>query len=218
MLQWLRGVGLALSLVSGLAFGSVQVAGPTGPRELVVDVVASMKTVVRSYDQAADPDGTRLAADMRKILEPVVDFEFIARVVMGDAGKTASPAQVSRFEQIFREGMVATYAKGISSYLEAEMSVLPLAPEAEGQNRVAVRQEVKTSSGTQVVDYTMAKNRSTGQWKLINVVLNGINLGKTFRSQFAQSLKQYEGDLDRVIEFWGQAPQTQAQAQAQAVQ
>lgn len=208
MLQWVWMMGLALVLGSG----AVQAVEQTGPRELVVGVVDSMKQVVRAHDAAADPEGIKLAADMQDILEPVVDFDFIARVVMGDAGKTASPAQLARFEQIFREGMVATYAKGISSYLEAEMSVLPLAPETAGQNRVAVRQEVKTSSGIQVVDYTMAKNRSTGQWKLINVVLNGINLGKTFRSQFAQSLKQYDGDLDQVIAHWGQAPQAQAKA------
>ena len=57
---------------------------------------------------------------------------------------------------------------------------------------------------------TMAKNRNTGEWKLINVVLNGINLGKTFRSQFAQAYKQYGGNLDKVIDHWGQAPQTGA--------
>ncbi|AFV00646.1 MlaC/ttg2D family ABC transporter substrate-binding protein [Simiduia agarivorans] len=200
-----------LLLVIGFVVSSVPVlADPVGPREVVVQVIDSLKSSVREHDANSDPKGDKLQRQLQQILEPVVDFGFIARVVMGDAANSASPAQMKRFEDTFRSGMVATYAKGVSGYLDAEMNVLPLSPEAEGQNRVAVRQEVITASGIQIVDYTMAKNRRTGEWKLINVVLNGINLGKTFRSQFAQSYKQYGGDLDKVIDHWGQAPQTGA--------
>ena len=193
-----------------LAPAAPAVAQQPGPRDVVVKVIDDLKASVRSHDAEADPEGAQLQVQLQQILAPVVDFGFIARVVMGDAAKAATPQQMERFENTFRSGMVATYAKGVSGYLDAEMRVLPLGPEAEGQSRVAVRQEVVTSSGTQVVDYTMAKNRKTGEWKLINVVLNGINLGKTFRSQFAQSYKQYGGNLDKVIEHWGQAPQSGA--------
>jgi phospholipid transport system substrate-binding protein len=54
----------------------------------------------------------------------------------------------------------------------------------------------------------MGKNRE-GEWKLINVVLNGINLGKTFRSQFMQAMKK-QGDLNQVIAEWAEADKTVA--------
>lgn len=203
-------IGTLLLSIGMLLSASPVMADVAGPRDVVVQVIDSLKTSVREHDAKTDPQGDKLQGQLQKILEPVVDFGFIARVVMGDAAKSATPAQMKRFEDTFRTGMVATYAKGVSGYLDAEMNVLPLSPDAEGQNRVAVRQEVVTASGTQIVDYTMAKNRKTGEWKLINVVLNGINLGKTFRSQFAQSYKQYSGDLDKVIDHWGQAPQSGA--------
>ena len=38
--------------------------------------------------------------------------------------------------------------------------------------------------------------------KLVNVVLNGINLGITFRTQFYQAMKKSDGDLDLVIAEW----------------
>jgi len=47
----------------------------------------------------------------------------------------------------------------------------------------------------------MGKKKATGEWKLLNVTLDGINLGSTFRSQFAQAMKK-AGDVESVIVNW----------------
>jgi phospholipid transport system substrate-binding protein len=44
--------------------------------------------------------------------------------------------------------------------------------------------------------------KKTGQWMVVNVVINGINLGKTFRNQFVQSAQRAGGDVDQVINGW----------------
>ena len=41
-----------------------------------------------------------------------------------------------------------------------------------------------------------------GQWKLINIVINGVNLGLTFRNQFYALMKKEGNNLDAVIERW----------------
>ena len=41
-----------------------------------------------------------------------------------------------------------------------------------------------------------------GQWKLINIVINGVNLGLTFRNQFYSLMEKEENNLDVVIERW----------------
>jgi phospholipid transport system substrate-binding protein len=41
-----------------------------------------------------------------------------------------------------------------------------------------------------------------GNWLVENVIVNGLNLGSTFRTQFEQSAQQYGGDLDQVIANW----------------
>jgi phospholipid transport system substrate-binding protein len=52
----------------------------------------------------------------------------------------------------------------------------------------------------------MRRNRA-GEWKLNNVVIEGINLGQTYRSQFASAADQNRGDLDKVIANWKVEPQ-----------
>jgi phospholipid transport system substrate-binding protein len=41
-----------------------------------------------------------------------------------------------------------------------------------------------------------------GSWRVTNLVINGINLGKIFRNQFIQRAKQFGGDIDKVIDNW----------------
>ena len=41
-----------------------------------------------------------------------------------------------------------------------------------------------------------------GEWKVRNVQLQSINLGKVYRNQFASAAKQYDADIDKVIANW----------------
>ena len=38
--------------------------------------------------------------------------------------------------------------------------------------------------------------------KIINIIIDGINLGLTFRNQFQDNLKNENYDLDKAIETW----------------
>ena len=41
-----------------------------------------------------------------------------------------------------------------------------------------------------------------GEWKLINIVINGVILGLTFRNQFSSLMKKNENNIDKVIDTW----------------
>ena len=40
------------------------------------------------------------------------------------------------------------------------------------------------------------------EWKIINIVVNGINLGLTFRSQFYSLMDKNNNDISKVIDKW----------------
>jgi phospholipid transport system substrate-binding protein len=48
----------------------------------------------------------------------------------------------------------------------------------------------------------MYQKKSTGEWNIVNVTLNGIDLSKTFASQFTNSARKASGNIDRVIDGW----------------
>jgi phospholipid transport system substrate-binding protein len=172
------------------------------PYAMIEGVSQNLLGVIRANAQYMTSDPQRYYGAVDNILEPVVDFDFIARGVMGRYAKQATAAQRSRFTSAFRKDLVATFARGVASFGEMEVKVVNPGS-APGGRRVNVLQEVRSSEGVTKVSYTLVQNRS-GQWKLINVILNGVNLGKTFRSQFAQAM-QTHGDLDKVIANWSTA-------------
>src|SRR5690606_41910804 len=66
----------------------------------------------------------------------------------------------------------------------------------------SVNMEVRSNSGNVYpVTYTMAN--IDGQWKVRNVIVEGINIGLLFRDQFAQAMQNHRNDLDAVIDNWG---------------
>jgi phospholipid transport system substrate-binding protein len=84
-------------------------------------------------------------------------------------------------------------------YDNQEIFVLPA--RIDGAERASVGMEFKDSKGTVYpVAYTMVK--VDGQWKLRNLVVNGINIGKLFRDQFTEAMRRNGQNLDKTIDDW----------------
>ena len=61
---------------------------------------------------------------------------------------------------------------------------------------------IRGADGGYPLAYTMAFKKSTGQWMILNMTINGISLRKTFQSQFLQSAKKLGGNIDQVVAGW----------------
>lgn len=173
---------------------------------LVDQVTQQVLAVVAKNKDSINQHPEKYYAEVGEVLEPVVAFDYIAKVVMAQYYKSATDTQRDAFIDTFKKSMVETFAKGMANYSDFDISVKPPEGDISDQRKVEVLQEVKTNDGKHIVSYTMAQAR-TGEWKLINVVLNGINLGKSFRDQFTQAATQQSGDISKVIATWGQSAQ-----------
>jgi len=172
------------------------------PHQLVQNITDELLSLLKSgkLDPVAQPEETYV--HLSKVLDPVIAFDYIAKGVMGRYAKTVSSEQKTLFTERFKRGLVNTYGKGVSGFTNFQLTVLPPEGDISGQRKVSVVQEVRGSGSVNYVSYTMAQNKNN-QWKLINVVLNGVNLGKTFRGQFAQEVQKNSGDVNKVIDTWG---------------
>jgi phospholipid transport system substrate-binding protein len=171
--------------------------------EVVAKVTEDTVAVIQQNKALLTENPSAYFAKVQAVLEPVVMFDFIAKTVMGNTYAKASAEQRKTFAVVFKQGMVETFAKGMANYSDFEINVLPPVGDQSNQRKIEVLQEVKGKEGTLMVSYTMASTKE-GEWKLINVVLNGVNLGKSFRDQFTQAMRQHNGDIDKVIASWWQ--------------
>lgn len=187
-------LSLAVVAVSPLSF-----AAEKTPQAIVEQATTDMMAIVKKHNAAAKKSDAYYA-DVQKTLEAVVDFPFIAKAVMRKSAKTATPEQVEKFTVVFKDGLIKTYAKGIANYADSQIKTLPVNMAADAR-RVTVDQEVSDKGTTHKLSYTL-KLGDSGEWKLINVVLNGVNLGESFTSQFDQAMIKNDKNVDKVIETW----------------
>jgi phospholipid transport system substrate-binding protein len=213
-------IGTVWIMALGLLASSMQVQSQTQPvtqdvtaYELVESTTTQVMDVVGSAEDYVDEDPERYYKQVESILDPLIDYRGFARKVMGpyasskryrsldDAGKQQLREQLDQFTEVMRLSLVRTYSKGLLAFGDARIEVEE-PDSAQDPARTSVRQLIYVDNPEPyVVMYQMGLEK-TGDWKLRNVIIENVNLGEIYRDQFLASARQFDGDLEEVIENW----------------
>lgn len=212
---------IALPVRSGLAIALMMLvmlarpaAADTTAHDVVSTTTAEVMAVVEGAPDYIDEDPERFYRSIQSILDPVVDFRGFARNVMGpyatseryrsldEAGRERLRGQLDRFTEVMRTGLVRTYGKGLIAFGGSRVEITKPSDEVEGQRRAAVRQLIYSEQAQPYeVIYQMGLSRE-GAWQLRNMIIDNVNLGEIYRSQFEAAARKENGDIDAVIERW----------------
>ncbi|MEZ5491356.1 MAG: ABC transporter substrate-binding protein [Gammaproteobacteria bacterium] len=154
-------------------------------------------------------DQQRYFGAIESALVTIVDFEAVATVVMSRYAESATEAQISRFGTILRTTLTRFYGAALASYTGQELEFVPSnnEPTDPRADRI-VGMEIKgigsgngNGNGSFRLQYQMFLNENE-EWKLKNLSLGGINLGRQYYTQFAAAMAQYDNDIDTVLDNW----------------
>ncbi len=186
----------ALLVISPVSLASWQAAS-----EPVDKTSAEMISVLGEGELSAGDDVTPLMAEIERLLVPVVDFEYIAKRVMGKYYRKATAEQRTDFTGVFKNTLIRTYAKALVGFEITGYELLPEGRPSPRPNKQIVSVKVRSGgSATYKLDYYMLEQPEG--WKLVNVHLDGINLRLNFKNQFASLVKKNRGDVGGVIANW----------------
>lgn len=170
--------------------------------QVVQDSTDALMQVVSEGRTYVEIEPDRFYTAIGDALALVVDFDGIARSVMAVHYKKATDEQRSRFADVFKWSLVRAYGKALVEFGGSTIDVLPAAKPPRNPRRQSVKMEITTSEGrVYPVVYSMV-DLDDGTWRVRNLIINGVNLGLTYRSQFASAMKDAR-DIDGVIESWG---------------
>ncbi len=173
-------------------------------QQVVNQSTQDMLALIESAKGYAKQEPERFYREVEAVLAPVVDFRAFSRNVMAASYKRATSEQRERFAESFKWGLVRTYALALTEFSGGDIDLVKDTRPSDNPKRERVKMEIKTSSGdVYPVVYSLRLNKA-GKWVVYNLVVNGVNMGLTFRSQFKSAVndKQYKGDLDKVIDAW----------------
>ncbi len=177
------------------------------PQTVVQDATNTLLTRITKEKATLKKDEAALLRVVEENITPFVDIDGIARSVMGQYFRQATPAQQKEFARVFKQSLVRTYAKGLTSYEDQKIVFKPYKAGTDTQ-KAQVNVDVHGDGGQIFpVTFQMQMDKA-GKWKVRNLILNGINLGLTFRNQFSSAVESNRGSLDKAIAGW--TPDTKA--------
>ena len=169
--------------------------------EYVEKIHEDIVLVVRAKQDIYEENPEEFIKAISFALQPLVDFKRISRNVMGRYYKDANKEQIEKFNKVFKASLLETYSKTLAEFKDEEILVSSQVKKSPKGNREKVSLQIVTSTKIYPAVYDMYRNKQ-GQWKLINIIINGVNLGLTFRNQFYSLMEKEGNNLDVVIERW----------------
>lgn len=167
----------------------------------VIDGTTRDMLAVVENEQLKQPEQlAQLMGEIERVIEPVVDFPYIARQVMGKYYRRATPEELERFSGVFKTTLLRTYAKAIVGFEFQSYEIEPPRAESPEPDKQVVTVKVKSGNGTvyNLVNYMLKQG---DRWTLVNVMVDGVNLRLTFRNQFADMYER-NNSVTGVIDSW----------------
>ena len=199
-----RFFGVILLITSGF-FGSVDQAHAEPKQtswQVVEQGVAELAAVFKANKGVYESDPQLLYSNLDEAMQPYVDFRYMsARVMGGRYFRAATPEQRSRFAVIFKDTLVKTFGQGLINFDYHAFDLQTQSGETRFVDQDNVVLDVVATDGKRYpVTFTLRLHNN--EWKVINLIVNGINLGLTFNSQFDRAMRDNNRDFDRVIANW----------------
>jgi phospholipid transport system substrate-binding protein len=187
---------IAFLLLPGVAPCTPVLAEKT-PVEVLQGMSDQVMEII-NHDPSILDDKARLRSIADRIVIPNIDFIALSQSVLGITWRKATPQQREVFEREFRALLMNTYLNSISraDYHGQSIKYLPMRAPPTG-DRAEVDAEIEQPNGPLIHATFRMYRRDGGDWKVYDVVVEGVSLVITQRSSFSSIIS--DKGLDGLI-------------------
>jgi phospholipid transport system substrate-binding protein len=185
------------TLLLGLIPATKAIAGDVQLPQQVIQSI-SEKLQKRLQDKSFTKNFAQVTQFVNDAIDPHTDFDKIAPLVLGKHWKTATTTEQERFKHEFQTLLVRTYSRAFVEYNNWSIRFLPLEMSNEATKAI-VKTKVLQSGGQQPIDVNYRMFLSRGEWKVYDIMIDGVSLVTNYRSTFNDEI-QSKGSLSAVID------------------
>lgn len=190
-MKWLMGLVAGVAITVSSACWAEEVA----PDAMVKNVTNEVLDIIRK-DKDIQNGSTKKAIELveSKVL-PHFNFQRMTALAVGRDWRQATPAQQKALADEFRTLLVRTYSNALTAYKSQSIDFKPLKA-APSDTEVTVRTEIR-QPGAKPISLDYALEKSSGDWKVFDVIVAGVSLVTSYRDQFTQEV--HNGGIDGLI-------------------
>ena len=184
---------------------SINLWSDENPYDFIDSNAQKMVIVVKENKSLFLEDRQLYEQKIKEIFEPMIDFRRVAATVMGKKYYLASSKeQRAEFVVIFKDSLLDTYAETLAQWENQTITtIFPKNMEIQTNNlkNIEVQQTLNTGSSKYPISYKLRKNKDNS-WSIVNIIVNGVNLGLTFRNQFQALAIKNNGNIESTLNGW----------------
>jgi phospholipid transport system substrate-binding protein len=178
-----------LLLTALLALAAAGHALAATPGEIVKTRTSTVLNTLVEQRAAFQADPAKLNAFVKSTLDAVMDREYSARLVLGRHSRSAKPEQITAFAGALTDNLLRRYGTALLDFdPDVDVRVKSETPLQNGK-LVRVSSEILRKGGSPVpVDY-LFRGGQGGDWKVFDVIVEGVSYVQTYRTQFDEQLR-----------------------------
>ena len=185
-----------------ILFVAISIQSEENPYIFIDSNAQKMVEVLTADADLFDTNREEYEDKIKIIFEPMIDFRRVSASVMGKKYYLmATPEQRSNFVNIFKDSLLDTYAETLAQWGDSTIATnFPDKLPEDGVLNIEVKQTLDTGTSKYPISYKLRK--SSEGWKIVNIIINGVNLGLTFRNQFQALAKSHDENIEATLENW----------------
>lgn len=165
------------------------------PQQIIQEVSDTLQK--KFQDKVFTQNFAQVVSFVKTVIAPHADFDKIALLVLGKHWKLATVNEQERFKEEFQTLIIRAYARAFVEYNNWQIRYLPAEITGDA-NKAIIKTQVMQSS-VQPIDVNYRMLLEQGEWKVYDILINGMSLVTTYRSTFNAEI-QKAGSLTRVID------------------
>ena len=148
-----------------------------------------------------DEDKNLFIAGFEKSIEDLIDPREISKRVMGKRiYQLSSKEQIDMFNFKFRNTLFESYSSALKELSYENLKIVSHSHPNERMDLAIVKLEINISG--RKIDFIYKMKKINNDWKVIGLILDGIDIISIFRKQFINLYKLGNMDIDFAINNW----------------
>ncbi|MDX2074481.1 MAG: ABC transporter substrate-binding protein [Alphaproteobacteria bacterium] len=191
----IKGLAAACSLL--LAVVSTEVMAKTG--DPAADYIESVGNQALDAIRDKSSSKEKKQAVLEKLFKDNLDYEWVAKFVMGRFWRQATDDQKARYVPAYRDFLVRNYTSRFSEYTSGSFKVVGSRPMEKGDSLVSMEITADEPDAQPVlIDYKVRK--ISGGFKVFDIIVEGVSLLTTQRAEFNSVLNKsgIDGLIDQL--------------------
>jgi phospholipid transport system substrate-binding protein len=145
----------------------------------------------------ASVDQNNKEVQFGELFDKNFDVPSISRFVLGKYWKQASLDQKKKFIKAFRNYIVKTYSSRFNEYSGEQLTLLNFENESNPKIFIVHTALERDDAPMIKVDWRIGKKKDS--YVILDIIIEGISLAVTQRSEFVSVIDQNDGSIDKLI-------------------